>query len=254
MTAREHEKLGDRLLARGQLHSAYLHYEKALQGEPDNHGLEYKKGLTFLKAGRGDEAITQFELVLSQKPRHAPAWEGLGRAFFVKKDFVTSESHFLKAVSMDGKLWLSYNYLGAIYDRRKDWRKASEAYQTAVDLRPDEGLIHNNIGMSRLMAKQYVSAATSFQKALVKGFTHAKVFNNLGVALAHLGYTDAALEAFSKAGGQARAYNNLGCVYLKERRLTEAVACFEKAIAMEPVYYVKASENLKRAKMADEQP
>lgn len=252
MSAREHEGLGDRLLARGQLHAAYLHYEKALQLAPDNIGLEYKKGLALLKAGKAQEAIMQFKLVPDGDPLHALACEGMGRAHILKKEFSTSQAYFMKAVSLDEKLWLSHNYLGAIHDRRKQWAKALKSYRTAIELRPHEGMIYNNLGMSYLMAKQYTSAATAFQEAISRGFNLSRVYNNLGMALAHLGYDDAAFEAFGKAGGQARAYNNLGCIYLEKRQLIKAIACFEKAIAADPVYYVKASENLKQAKMASE--
>jgi tetratricopeptide (TPR) repeat protein len=86
--------------------------------------------------------------------------------------------------------------------------------------------------------------------AVTHHFARAKVYNNLGVALAHLGYHEAAFEAFKKAGGKAQAYNNLGCIYMKEKRFDEAIEYFEKAMAIEPTYYVKASENLKRAKEA----
>lgn len=252
MSAGEHEGLGDRLLARGQLHSAYLHYEKALQLAPENIGLEYKKGLALLKAGKAQEAAKQFRLVPADHPLHALACEGMGRAYLIQKDFSTSQTYFIKAVSLDKTLWLSHNYLGAIHDRQRQWAEALNAYRTAIELRPHEGSIYNNIGMSYLMAKQYASALTAFQEAISREFNPPRVYNNLGMALAHLGYADAALEAFGKAGGQARAYNNLGCIYLEKRQLIKAIACFEKAIAADPVYYVKASENLKRAKTASE--
>jgi Flp pilus assembly protein TadD len=252
MSAVEHEGLGDRLLARGQLHSAYLHYQKALQLAPDNIGLEYKKGLALLKAGKAQEAIKQFKLVPADNPLHALACEGMGQAYLIQKNFSTSRTYFKKAVSLDKTLWLSHNYLGAIYDRQRQWADALKSYRTAIELRPHEGSIYNNLGMSYLMATQYDSAVTAFQEALSRGFNPPRVYNNLGVALAHLGYADAALEAFGKAGGQARAYNNLGCIYLEKRQLIKAIACFEKAIAADPVYYVKASVNLKRAKLASE--
>jgi Flp pilus assembly protein TadD len=248
MTGPEHERLGDRLMARGELHSAYLHYEKAGQLGSNNIELEYKKGLALLKAGKGDEAVKQFEVVLAKAPLHAMACEGMGRAFLLKNDFAASKTHFMKAVSLDDRLWLSYNYLGALYDRESRWEEALAAYKTAVALRPQEGFIYNNLGVSFLMAEHYHSAVEALQGALKRGFANAKVYNNLGMALAHLGHTEAAFEAFKRAGGEAQAYNNLGCIYLQNRQVEKAIACFEKAIALEPVYYVKASENLKRAK------
>ena len=107
--------------------------------------------------------------------------------------------------------------------------------------------------MSHLLAGRDAPAVEAFQSAISHGFVRARVYNNLGVALARLGRHEAAFEAFKKAGGEPQAYNNLGCVYMNEGRFDKAVASFEKAIAMEPAYYLKASENLKRARAAQKE-
>ena len=66
--------------------------------------------------------------------------------------------------------------------------------------------------------------------------------------MANLGRYDEALEAFKVAGAESRAYNNIGCIYLGKGMFEEAVECFEKAIELEPGYYAKAGDNLKKAK------
>ena len=70
----------------------------------------------------------------------------------------------------------------------------------------------------------------------------------MAVAYANLGHYDDATDAFRKAGGEAHAYNNMGCIYLEKGNYAEAVRCFEKAIAIEPSFYAKACDNLKKAK------
>jgi Flp pilus assembly protein TadD len=253
MTGEEHERMGDALLVRGDLHAAYLHYEKALQIGPGTIRLEYKKGLTLLKAGQGPEAARQFQTVLDKNPRYAPAHEGLGRALLLQKKVAGAKTHFIQALALDDRLWRAHNHLGTIYDREGQWKKAAHAYHAAIALQPRQGAVYNNLGMSYLMAGQYASAVEAFQNAITHGCSHAKAYNNLGVALARMGRYEAAFEAFKKAGGEPQAYNNLGCIFMKEGRFDKAVAYFEKAIAMEPAYYVKASENLKRAKAAQKE-
>jgi len=250
MTGVEHERMGDALLVRGDLHAAYLHYEKALHIDPDNLGLEYKKGLTLLKAGRGEEAARQFQTVLDKNPEYAPGHEGLGRALLIQNKYEAGKTHLIQALALDDRLWVAHNGLGTIYDREGQWDKAVAAYKAAIALQPHQGSLYNNLGMSYLLAGQYEPAAEAFQNAITHGFARAKAYNNLGVALARLGRHEAAFEAFKKAGGEPQAYNNLGCIYMKEGRYDKAAASFEKAIAMEPAYYLKASENLKRARAA----
>jgi len=57
------------------------------------------------------------------------------------------------------------------------------------------------------------------------------------------------MEAFKKAGDEAQAYNNLGFVYMQKGEREKAIHSFEKAIESRPTFYLKASENLKKAKM-----
>jgi tetratricopeptide (TPR) repeat protein len=77
-----------------------------------------------------------------------------------------------------------------------------------------------------------------------------KIDNNLGAALGKLGRYDEALEAFKKLGDEAKAYNNLGMIYMAEKRYQESITSFEKAIQLCPSYYAKANENLKVAQKA----
>ena len=98
------------------------------------------------------------------------------------------------------------------------------------------------------MASEYRKAVEAFNKAVSLDYRESKVFNNLAVALASLERYDEALDAFVNGGGEAQAYNNLGCIYLQKEKYREAVKCFEKAIELEPSFYAKASDNLKKAR------
>ena len=119
----EYEQLGDGLLNKGNLYSAYVQYDKSLKLKPDNIRVEYKKGLTLLLGEKNDDAIRQFEMVLKKEPKFDLANEGLGRAYFQKKDFLLAERHFKKAIDQNHKLWMSYNFLGNIYDQQTGLRK-----------------------------------------------------------------------------------------------------------------------------------
>ncbi len=85
-------------------------------------------------------------------------------------------------------------------------------------------------------------------EALQKGALSKKTNNNLALALSKLGRYEEATDAFQKAGDSAKAYNNIGYVYLMEGHYEEAIEAFEKAIEINPKYYTRAHENLKRAR------
>jgi Flp pilus assembly protein TadD len=250
MTADEYEMMGDSLLSKGNLHLAFLQYERSLECDPRNIRVEYKKGLTLLAGKKSDDAIKQFNVVLQKNPGHAAAYEGLGRAFFQKQYYGFAEKHFRKALELNPSLWKSRNFLGNIYDYQAKYEKAIQEYKNALALKPKNGVLYNNLGVSYSLARKHVKAVDAFNKALSVKYTKSKVYNNLGLALANLGRYAEALESFKKSGSEARAYNNLGCIYLSKGMIKEAVHCFEKAIEVDPIFYAKAGENLNRAKIS----
>lgn len=170
----------------------------------------------------------------------------MGQAFFQMKRYDEAEKNFRKAIELDPELWQVHNSLGIIYDYKKRYDKAIHEYNTAISLKPDEGFLYNNLGVSHSLAAEYEKAINAFNKALETNY------NNLGMALSKLGRYQEALEAFRKGGNEAQAYNNLGCIYLEEGKFEKAITCFEKAIKINPAFYLRASENLKKARMADE--
>jgi tetratricopeptide (TPR) repeat protein len=248
MTGDEYERLGDALLSKKNLYLAYVQYDKSLQMNPGNLRVEYKKGLALLFGQKNDDAIKQFQIVIDKNPNYAPAHEGIGRAYFQKAEYSESEKNFLRAVILEPRLWKSYNYLGYIRDYRKDYKSAIHEYKSALHIKPEKGFIHNNLGVSYSRAGNCKKAVAAFNKAIELNYREGKVYNNMALALANLDRYEEALDAFAKAGGEAQAYNNLGCIYLGRGMFEEAVISFEKAIELEPGYYAKAGDNLKKAK------
>ena len=252
MTSDELEKSGDDLLSRGNFYKAFVQYDKSLQLNPDNIWVVYKKGLLFVIGGLNQDAIKEFQKVIKKKPWHALAYKGMGQAFFQMKKYDEAKKNFQKAIKLDQGLWKVYNSLGIIYDYKEKYNMAIHSYNKAISLKPDEGLLYNNLGVTWSLAGDYEKAINAFNKALETKYSKSKTYNNLGMALSKLGRYREALEAFRKGGNEAQAYNNLGCIYLEEGKFEKATACFEKAIEINPGFYLRASENLKKAGIDDE--
>ena len=248
MTEDEFEKLGDVHLSRGNLHTAYMNYEKALEKKPGNLRIRYKKGLTLLLGKNYTEAVNEFNGLIQKDPSFGQAYEGLGRAFFMQKDYEGAERQFKKACELNSQLWLSRNYLGQIYDQQKKHHEAIEQYHAAITLAPDQGFLYNNLGFSCFMAGKYPDAVKAYQKAISAGFVSNRVYNNMGLALAAMQRYDDAFQYFKRAVGEARAYNNLGAIYLSTGNYQKAAECFEKAVAIAPIFYVEAHDRLKQAR------
>jgi Flp pilus assembly protein TadD len=250
MTAGEYEHLGDTYLRQGNINMAYLQYDKALRMEPKQTRVRYKVGLLFLRKGLPDEALKEFQEILTHDATFVLAYDGIGQALLKKSNYDDAEKHFRHALALSPELWQCHNFLGILYDRRQRYDEAIAEYRAALSLKPDEGFLLNNLGMSYYYKGDYKQAVQTFTEALKTAPAQNKIYNNLGLALAKLGREREALAAFKNGGDEAKAYNNLGVIYLGEKRYQEAIAAFEKAVQLSPSYYVKANENLKTARQA----
>ena len=250
MTSDELETRGDLLLKKGNLHKAFLHYEKSLKQDPENIRVLYKKGLTFVVGGINEKAVKVFTEVLQRDDRYALAYGGLGQTYFQMREYDQAERNLKQAVNLDSTLWKAHNLLGIGYSYQKRYEMAIDEYNKAILIRPDEGILYNNLGLSYLVVGEYEKAVDAFQRAIGREFSTKKVYNNLGLALFRDGRYAEALASFKRGGDEPQAFNNLGSLFLSAGKFEKAIENFEKAIALSPAFYSKADENLKRAKTA----
>ena len=103
-----------------------------------------------------------------------------------------------------------------------------------VAINPNSSLLFNNLGMSRYLKGDYRRAAEAYSRAIRLDVNNRRAYNNLGLALFKLGHYDDALLAFKQGGDEAAAYNNMGCLYMADKKYAEAKTAFEKAIGMKP--------------------
>ena len=265
MTAEEYEKRGDYYFRQGDIDMAFLQYIKALRLvtekrllknvssvalvlESGKVGLQYKIGSIFLHKGFYEEARKVFVDILNDNPNNAITYEGLGMVFLKRGELRKAEENLRRAISLNSKLWHAHNFLGIIYDKQRKFEDAVTEYKAAIALKPNLGILFNNLGISYYLNGEYTKAVNAFDEALQKGALSKKTNNNLALALSKLGRYEEATDAFQKAGDSAKAYNNIGYVYLMEGHYEEAIEAFEKAIEINPRYYTRAHENLKRTK------
>ncbi|MGE4194437.1 MAG: tetratricopeptide repeat protein [Pseudodesulfovibrio sp.] len=252
LTSAQHEQVGDGYVRRNKPEMALMHFNKAIEVDKTNLDARVKRGDLLVSQGLDEQALAEFNRVLEVDPDHAIANEAAGCVYFRAGLFTEAQAHLNKAVALNPLLWKAHNFLGIIHDRAGEYDEAATEFSAALELHQGNGVdeIYNNLGVVQIARKDYGEAVETFRLALKSGGVSARTYNNLGLALARLGRLDEALESFKYAGGEAKANNNLGYVLLTENRPAQAVPYFEAAIELSPSYYVKAADNLKRARLA----
>jgi tetratricopeptide (TPR) repeat protein len=239
LTAEEHERKGDLDAQARNYPLASMHYDKALKADPARTAIRLKLGQVYLQQGLHDQALTFFQEVQTREPESAPAYEGLGQAYLMQGRHAEAEQALTKAIT-----------LNLLYDQQKRHTEAIAAYHLALTHRPREPNVLNNLGLANALSGNYDAAIEAYEQARTAGSTSPKLYNNLGIAYAQRSRYADALHAFKKATDEPRAYNNLGVALLGIGQAQLAVACFEKAIEVNPQYYEKASDNLRLARQA----
>jgi len=248
--ARAHLSKGMTYAGQERFELAFEQYTRATVLDPQLTEARYRRGLILMENGMPSQALAEFAAVTEQVPDFAPAHEAAGLVYFKSALYVEAEQHLHRALSLDPTLVRAQVHVGVIRNYAKDYDGALGAFHAALRIAPNDGSIYNNIGMTHSMMANDEEAVQAFNMALRMGAPSAKTYNNMGLALARIQRWDEALEAFRCASDEAAAYNNIGYLYFLDGLYPQAIASFERAIELEPQFYVRASENLKRARLA----
>lgn len=246
-TREEYEQRGDAQARQGQLVLAAVQYEKALEMDPAHIATRYKVAQLYLEHGNAEKAYDHFHRILDYAFEYVPAYIGMGRALLRLHRDQEAKLEFEQALVLDPTRWDAENYLGIIADRQGQHDQAARHYSRALARHPNDPAIVNNLGMAYMLSGQYEQAAQMFQQAARSGRSTQKIWNNLGLTYAKLARFRDAFEAFERGVGAAKAYNNLGVMFLESGQPVRAWRCFHRAVHSQPNFYEKAQENLELA-------
>ena len=116
------------------------------------------------------------------------------------KDIVSSEDLLNRAVSADPKNIKALFLLGKMYTGHKQYDKALETYQKAIDLNPDMPGLFFNIGFLYAAKDDYAHAETAFTRAIELSPPYLdKALFNLAVVQDKQGKRDASLQSLRRA-------------------------------------------------------
>ncbi|UZP65907.1 tetratricopeptide repeat protein [Desulfovibrio mangrovi] len=248
--ARESFMRGLAYANQGRQELALEQYSRAAMLDPYLMQARYQRGLLFLEKQLPAPALEEFKAVMELSPDFAPGYASTGRVYFLNGLYPEAEKFFNKALEIDPELLDAYDHLGAIHNYNKEYEKALGTFQKAIMLNPNAAYLYNNLGLAYSMLGRDKDAVEAFRKAVMQGAPSSKAYNNMGLALCRLGKYREGLEAFRAASGEAAGWNNLGYFFFLDGQYERAIKSFEKAIELEPTYYERAAENLKRARLA----
>lgn len=136
----------------------------------------FNTGMTALTAKQWDQAVEAFAKGSTLDPKQHVIWANL------------AESYFGQAMTKTGA------------DQTAIFDKGIEAYNKAIELKPDDAAYHNNFALGLVKAKKIKEAEEELTKAAILEPAKAGTYYyNLGAVLTNIGQLDPAGAAFKKA-------------------------------------------------------
>jgi Flp pilus assembly protein TadD len=130
----------------------------------------------------------------------------------------------------------AYKYRGAGFQRRGQFDKALEDYDTAIALDPSDSQVYLNRGTVFVGMGMYKRAVAEFDKAIDLNPSYYKAYNNRAFAFGELGETARAIADLNKAialdASSFEAYVNLGVLYGKAGSFDRAIELFDKSLSI----------------------
>lgn len=174
-----------------------------------------KQAEAYLNQQHLQQAATLCEQIIKEEPDFAPAYQTLGKALHLAKQFQKAEKCYLKAVALDPNYAIAYTNLGSLYGEQQQFQNALACYRKALELQPRAARTYRNL---------------------------ARVWSNFGDS-------NRAIEAWFRAYGlepatvPAEKHIELGDKLFQENHIEKAIACYRRAIQVNPNHQ-QALENL----------
>ncbi|ABW68550.1 tetratricopeptide repeat protein [Desulfosudis oleivorans] len=197
--------LGEAFLVEEKYPLAFKEFEKAKALNPKDPLLYYDYGLLYHNRKEFDMAIESYKKAIALKPDFATAINNLGVLYMEKEEWdkaiITltpiSESFIYATPHFPNFL------LGQAYYHKKEYAKAVEKFQKALELQPDYVFAGHWLGKTYMAMGQAPRAVKILENTVEKGPAVAVFHLDLGRAYRMTGNMKKAEAAFSQAASLA---------------------------------------------------
>jgi serine/threonine protein kinase/tetratricopeptide (TPR) repeat protein len=154
--------------------------------------------------GKNDIALQQYEKAMEMNPHDVDTLIGLSRVNEKLNRPQEAERNLKQAIALRPDYWNGYLMMALFYNRQKRWDDAVEQLKHVIELTPDNARAYSNLGAEYIDQgdeKNYRAAESALKQSLQITPTYD-------------------------------AYSNLGYLYYKEKRYSEAVQTYRQALTL----------------------
>jgi Flp pilus assembly protein TadD len=192
-------EIAERAFLDGRYDDAVDLFTRYTEKKPDNSFGHYMLGLSAWKDGRLDIAEGEFQKSLTLDPNHQKSCLNLARVLLEGHRPTEALTVIDRALEIDSTASSAYRLKGNALGDLGRGDEAIAAYQSAIQLDPNDAWSMNNLAFLQIQQGRYDEALPALARATELRKDIPVFFNNLGMALEHGGHYAQAAEAYGFA-------------------------------------------------------
>ncbi len=212
--------------------------DRLQQAQRASPAIRYMAALVALRQGDRDAARRQFEQVLRQEPRHAPALEAVVRLLMAEGDRQTAETYVDRLIAADPRHPFGNYMLGAFQAMRGQYALAETSYRVSLGARRSPEAL-NDLAYVLARQQRVAEALPIIEECLRLSDLSGAAYSTYGMILLADDRLDEAETALRKAlefsPEAAEVQLNLAQLYERRGRISEALRLAEAIMSRSSV-------------------
>jgi tetratricopeptide (TPR) repeat protein len=222
----------------GNVESALLAFERAVEINPALSESRANLGNIYLKKDQIAEAIYQYQEALEINPNDAKTHNNLGNAYTQRDSLGYAVSEYLRAIKLDPNFVDAYKNLAIVYGKQERYGRAISQLRIAIAMDPEDAGCCSQLGDVYNQQNDCEQAITQYKKALKIDPDLVEAHYGLALCYNKLGLVDDEIWEYKRIlairPDMLSALVNLGNAYFGQDKYSVAIEQYEKAIRIKP--------------------
>ncbi len=230
--------LGSIYLKKGYVVDAINQYREALKINPNDAKTHNNLGNAYMERDWLNYAISEYHRSLRLEPDFTDAYKNLAIAYCKQERFQQAISQLRRAIALEPKDADCYSQLGGVYEQVGNYRQAISQYKIALQINPGLAEAYYGLGLCYNKQKQVDDEISAYKNALALKPDMFGALVALGNAYFEQKNYDSAIEQYNKAvlvnPDEAMIHYNLGAAYSNNEDYEQAVAEYLRTVEIDP--------------------
>jgi len=225
-------------LKNGQIEDAITYFNRAIDIDPGKAVAYAARGSAYFRLDKLDNALSDYNKAIEINPALEIAYQGRGSVYYRQGHPDNAISDYNRVIKINPGLVNAYADRGNIFQEQGKFDEAISDFSRVLELTPGDVITYYLRGNAYYQKNQYDNAISDYSKVVELDPKFAVAYQNRGTAYQFKGEYQKAISDYDKAielmPGNSLSYISRGNAYFMLNRLDNASSDYNKAIELDP--------------------